>query len=190
MAGTDAILNGESLHPQSLEGKQVTTTEWNENVKCTAVWRCRNESLLKAMHNSLAANVDTDEFGGLNAHKSYLGLKSRYHISENRGTLELYNVHLSSPIITLEDSPKDIAKMLQAAFNKYNSFFGHNNAQRLPTNFLKLEFLNPLDHVYDGWVRALLNDNDVLELEQGPVPAFDDLVDLVVLERDHHHHNS
>ncbi|KAG9842959.1 hypothetical protein KCU98_g7707, partial [Aureobasidium melanogenum] len=61
MAGTDAVLNGESKHPQSLEGQQSTTSEWNDNVRRTAIWRSRNESLLKAMRN--ASDVDFDDLG-------------------------------------------------------------------------------------------------------------------------------
>ena len=60
MAGTDAVLNGESKHPQSLEGKQCTTFEWNDNIKRTAIWRARNESLLKAMRG--AADIDFTDF--------------------------------------------------------------------------------------------------------------------------------
>lgn len=73
MAGTDAVLNGESRHPISLEGKQSTLAEWNENIKRTVVWRCRNESLLKAMRHSLDPGVDLSQFEGLDARRTYLG---------------------------------------------------------------------------------------------------------------------
>lgn len=70
MAGADAVLNGESRHPISLEGKQSTLAEWNENIKRTAVWRCRNECLLKAMRHSLDPDLDLSEFEGLDARRT------------------------------------------------------------------------------------------------------------------------
>ncbi|KAG9578559.1 hypothetical protein KCU77_g13054, partial [Aureobasidium melanogenum] len=57
MAGTDAVLNGESKHPPSLDEQQSTTTQWNDNIRCTAVWRSRNESLLKAMRKASGPGV-------------------------------------------------------------------------------------------------------------------------------------
>ncbi|TIA43705.1 hypothetical protein D6C83_06094, partial [Aureobasidium pullulans] len=184
MAGADAILNGESTHPLSLDDKQCTTAEWNDNIKRTAVWRRRNESLLKAMRDTLESDADIDMFGSLNAHKAYIGLKSRYYVSDNQKVINLYNDELMLAEIDLDDSPKEIADDFQAAFDKYNHLFDHNDLQRLPENFLKLEFLNSLGIVYADWVRTLLKEHDVLGLDQGPTLTFSELVDLVIVESD------
>ncbi|THW68265.1 hypothetical protein D6D19_09010 [Aureobasidium pullulans] len=184
MAGADAILNGESTHPLSLDDKQCTTAEWNDNIKRTAVWRRRNESLLKAMRDTMESDADIDMFGSLNAHKAYIGLKSRYYVSDNQKVINLYNDELMLAEIDLDDSPKEIADDFQAAFEKYNHLFDHNESQRLPENFLKLEFLNSLGIVYADWVRTLLKEHDVLGLDQGPTLTFNELVDLVIVESD------
>ncbi|KAI5275464.1 hypothetical protein E4T47_01487 [Aureobasidium subglaciale] len=181
LAGTDAVLNGESLHPQSLEDKQITTTEWNDNIKRIAVWRSRNETLLKAIASN--SNVKLEEFEGLNAHKTYLGLKSKYRVSEDQGVLNIYNQHLMLGGTTLEECPREIAKKLQIAFDQYNTLAGHNIAQHLPTNIMKLEFLRSLETPYVNWRRELLKERKVLELDQGPALTFRELVDLVVEER-------
>ncbi|THX34325.1 hypothetical protein D6D12_01012 [Aureobasidium pullulans] len=184
MAGADAILNGESTHPLSLDDKQCTTAEWNDNIKRTAVWRRRNESLLKAMRDTMESDADIDMFGSLNAHKAYIGLKSRYYVSDNQKVINLYNDELLLAEIDLDDSPKEIADDFQAAFDQYNHLFDHNESQRLPENFLKLEFLNSLGIVYADWVRTLLKEHDVLGLDQGPTLTFNELVDLVIVESD------
>jgi len=183
MAGTEAVLNGESSHPSSLERKQSTTAEWNDNIKRTAVWRCRNESLLKAMRNTLDFNINTDNLGASNAHQTYLGLKSRYYVSDNQKAMNLYNDELIPAVINLDDSPREIADDFQAAFDQYNHLFDHNESQRLPENFLKLEFLSSLETVYADWIKALLKEHDVLGLDQGPTLTFNELVDLVIVER-------
>ncbi|THY12141.1 hypothetical protein D6D01_08687 [Aureobasidium pullulans] len=182
MAGTEAVLSGESTHPPALDGKQ-STAEWNDNIKRTAVWRRRNESLLKAMRDTMESDADIDMFGSLNAHKAYIGLKSRYYVSDNQKVINLYNDELMLAEIDLEDSPKEIADDFQAAFDQYNHLFDHNELQRLPEIFLKLEFLNSLGIVYADWVRTLLKEHDVLGLNQGPTLTFDELVDLVIVER-------
>ena len=184
MAGADAILNGESTHPLSLDDKQCTTAEWNDNIKRTAVWRRRNESLLKAMRDTMESDADIDMFGSLNAHKAYIGLKSRYYVSDNQKVINLYNDELMLAEIDLDDSPKETADDFQAAFDHYNHLFDHNESQRLPEIFLKLEFLNSLGIVYADWVRTLLKEHDVLGLDQGPTLTFNELVDLVIIERD------
>ncbi|KAH0028847.1 hypothetical protein KCU78_g3489, partial [Aureobasidium melanogenum] len=81
MAGADAVLNGESKHPPSLDEQQSTATEWNDNIRRTAVWRSRNESLLKAMRG--ASDIDFSEFGALNAHDTYISLKLKYRVSDS-----------------------------------------------------------------------------------------------------------
>ncbi|THV92043.1 hypothetical protein D6D27_05131 [Aureobasidium pullulans] len=178
MAGADAILNGESTHPLSLDDKQCTTAEWNDNIKRTAVWRRRNESLLRAMRNTMDSDADIDMFGPLNAHEAYLGLKSRYYVSDNQKALDLYSGDLLLEEIGLNNSPRTIADDFQAAFDQYNNSFAHHELQRLPENFLKLEFLNSLDTVYADWIKALLKEHDVLGLDQGPTVTFNELVDL------------
>ncbi|THW64000.1 hypothetical protein D6D20_03194 [Aureobasidium pullulans] len=183
MAGTEAVLNGESSHPSSLEGKQSTTAEWNDNIKRTAVWRCRNESLLKAMRNTLDFNINIDNLGASNAHQTYLGLKSRYYVSDNQKAINLYNHELMLADTDLDDSPKEIADDFQTAFDQYNHLFDHNESQRLPENFLKIEFLGSLDIVYADWIKALMKEYDVLGLDQGPTLTFNGLVDLLVVER-------
>ncbi|TIA41873.1 hypothetical protein D6C78_01529 [Aureobasidium pullulans] len=182
MAGADAILNGESTHPLSLDDKQCTTAEWNDNIKRTAVWRRRNESLLKAMRDTMESDADIDMFGPLNAHKAYIGLKSRYYVFDNQKVINLYNDELMLAEIDLDDSPEEIADDFQAAFDQYNHLFDHNESQRLPENFLKLEFLNSLDDVYADWIKALLKEHDVLGLNQGPALTFNELVDMAVVE--------
>lgn len=69
IAGTDTVLNGESKHPNSLEGKQCATSEWNDNIKRIAIWRARNESLLKAMRS--AAGIHFSNSVASNAHDTY-----------------------------------------------------------------------------------------------------------------------
>ncbi|THX89334.1 hypothetical protein D6D05_01328 [Aureobasidium pullulans] len=184
MAGADAILNGESTHPLSLDDKQCTTAEWNDNIKRTAVWRRRNESLLKAMRDTMESDTDIYMFGSLNAHKAYIGLKSRYYVCDNQKVINLYNDELMLAEIDLDDSPKETADDFQAAFDQYNHLFDHNESQRLPENFLKLEVLNSLGIVYADWVRTLLKEHDVLGLDQGPTLTFNELVDLVIVESD------
>ena len=132
MAGTDAVLNGELRHPQSLEGKQCTTIEWNDNIKRTAIWRSRNESLLKAMRG--AADIDFTDFGALNAHDTYVCLRSRYHTSDNQRAFDLFSENLFVGY-ELDDSPAKIANELHHAFNQYNHLVGDNVQQRLPGNF-------------------------------------------------------
>ncbi|KAI4719916.1 hypothetical protein E4T48_03803 [Aureobasidium sp. EXF-10727] len=182
MAGTDAILNGESRHPISLEGKQCTLSEWNENVKRTAVWRCRNESLLKAMRNASGSGVDLSEFGGLDARRTYLGLKSRYRVSDCQRAFKLFSEDLMV-VYEFDSSPKDIALQLQHVFNQYNDLVGHNVEQRLPENFLKLAFLDSLTTEYHDWRKTLLKDRSVLALDQGSSLTFNELVDLVIVEQ-------
>jgi hypothetical protein len=179
MAGTDGVLNGESKHPKSLEGKQCTTSEWNDNVKRTAVWRSRNESLLKAMRG--AADVDFDDFGASNAHDTHVSLSSKYHTSDNQQVFKLYSEDLLVRY-DLKYSPKGFANNLQDAFNKYNQLVGDNIKQRLPENFLKLAFLDSLDSGYRDWRMALLRDRDVLALGQESTLTFNELVELAVVE--------
>jgi len=180
MAGTDAVLNGESKHPQSLEGKQCTTVEWNDNIKRTAIWRARNESLLKAMRG--AADIDFTDFGAPNAHHTYVSLRSRYHASDSQRAFNLFTENLVVGF-ELNDSPKEIANQLQSAFNQYNQLVGNNIEQRLPENFLKMAFLGSLNSAYGGWRRALLREHNVLALGQGSTTTFNELVDLVVVEQ-------
>jgi hypothetical protein len=179
MAGTDAVLNGESKHPKSIKGKQSTTAKWNDNTKRTAIWRSRNESLLKAMRG--AADVDFDDFGTSNAHDTYVGLRSKYHTSDNQRVFKLY----SEDLLVRYDpkcSPQGFANDLQDAFNQYNQLVGDNIEQRLPENFLKLAFLDSLDSGYHDWRRALLRERDVLALGQGSTLTFNELVELAVVE--------
>ncbi|THZ85148.1 hypothetical protein D6C84_03525 [Aureobasidium pullulans] len=157
--------------------------KWNDNIKRTAVWRCRNESLLKAMRNTLDFNINIDDLGASNAHQTYLGLKSRYHVSDNQKAMNLYNDELIPAVINLDDSPREIADDFQATFDQYNHLFDHKESQRLPENFLKLEFLSSLETVYADWIKALLKEHDVLGLDQGPTLTFNELVDLVIVER-------
>ncbi|KAG9961480.1 hypothetical protein KCU61_g5568, partial [Aureobasidium melanogenum] len=180
MAGTDAVLNGESNHPQSLEGQQSTTSEWNDNVRRTAIWRSRNESLLKAMRN--ASDVDLTAFDGANAHQIYLNLESQYHTSDNQKVQALYEEELMLNNTELADSPRDIANSLQRAFDQYNQFVARNIEQRLPENFLKMDFLMSLDSAYGDWRKALLKEQNVLALDQGSTLTFNELVDLVIAE--------
>jgi len=180
MAGTDAVLNGELKHPQSLEGKQCTTVEWNDNIKRTAIWRARNESLLKAMRS--AADIDFTDFGASNAHDTYVSLRSRYHISDNQRAFDLFSETFVMGY-ELDDSPAKIANELRHAFNRYNHLVGDNVQQRLPGNFLKMAFLESLDSSYGAWRKALLKDHDVLALGQELTMAFSELVDLAIVER-------
>lgn len=180
MAGTDTVLNGESKHPQSLEGKQCTTTEWNDNIKRTAIWRSRNESLLKAMRG--AADIDSNDFGASNAHDTYTSLRSKYCASENQRAFELFTQNLVVGF-ELNDSPQEIAIQLQTAFNQYNQLVGNNVEQRLPENFLKMAFLGSLNSAYGDWRKALLRERDVLALGQGSTMTFNELVNLVVVEQ-------
>jgi hypothetical protein len=180
MAAADTVLNGESKHPKSLEGKQCTTSEWNDNNKRTAIWRSRNESLLKAMRG--AADVDFDDFGASNAHDSYVGLRSKYHTTDNQRAFRLFSENLVVEC-KLDNSPKEIAYELQDAFDQYNQLVGNSIEQRLPENFLKMPFLDSLDHEYGEWCTALLRDREVLTLDQISGLTFDELVDLVVVER-------
>ena len=136
------------------------------------------------MRDTMESDADIDMFGSLNAHKAYIGLKSRYYVSDNQKVINLYNDELMLAEIDLDDSPKEIADDFQAAFEKYNHLFDHNESQRLPENFLKLEFLNSLGIVYADWVRTLLKEHDVLGLDQGPTLTFNELVDLVIVESD------
>lgn len=182
MAGTDAILNGESRHPPSLE-EQSTTAEWNDNIRRTAVWRRRNESLLKAMRKASGPGVDLNEFGGLNAHDTYLGLRSKFNTSDNQMLQTLYEENLMLSTTELDDSPRDIADSLQSAFSQYNQLVGRNIEQRLPENFLKMEFLMSLDSAYGDWRKALLKEQHVLALNQESTLTFNELVDLVIAER-------
>ncbi|KAI4725412.1 hypothetical protein E4T49_06866 [Aureobasidium sp. EXF-10728] len=182
LAGTDAILNGESRHPISLEGKQCTLSEWNEHIKRTAVWRCRNESLLKAMRNASGSSVDLSEFGGLDARKTYLGLKSKYRISDCQRAFKLFSEDLMV-VYEFDSSPRDIALQLQHVFNQYNDLVGHNVEQRLPENFLKLAFLDSLTTEYHDWRKTLLKDRNVLALDQGSTLTFNELVNLVIVEQ-------
>ncbi|CAD0096448.1 unnamed protein product [Aureobasidium mustum] len=181
LAGTDAVLNGESKHPISLEGQQCTTSEWNDNIKRTAVWRRRNESLLKAMRNASA--VDLTAFDGSNAHQTYLGLKLQYHTSDSQKAFKLFSEGLMV-IYELNSSPRDIADQLQDAFNRYNHLVGHNTEQRLPDNFLKMAFLDSLDSEYGDWRKTLLKERDVLALDEGSTLTFNELVNLTIAERD------
>ncbi|KAI4732763.1 hypothetical protein E4T50_16671 [Aureobasidium sp. EXF-12298] len=180
MAGTDAVLNGESKHPKSLEGKQSTTAEWNDNIKRTAIWRSRNESLLKAMRG--AADVDFDDFGASNAYDTYISLGSRYHTSDDQRAFALFSEGLLGTC-ELDDSPEEIANDLQNAFNQYNQLVGDNIEQRLPENFLKMTFLDSLQFDYHDWRKALLKERDVLALGQGSALTFSELVELVVVEQ-------
>jgi hypothetical protein len=180
MAGTDAVLNGESKHPKSLEGKQSTTAEWNDNIKRTAIWRSRNESLLKAMRG--AADVDFDDFGASNAYDTYISLGSRYHTSDDQRAFALFSEGLLGTC-ELDDSPEEIANDLQNAFNQYNQLVGDNIEQRLPENFLKMTFLDSLRFDYHDWRKALLKERDVLALGQGSALTFSELVELVVVEQ-------
>ncbi|KAH0363884.1 hypothetical protein KCU65_g7126, partial [Aureobasidium melanogenum] len=183
MAGTDAVLNGESRHPTSLEGKQCTLAEWNENIRRTAVWRCRNECLLKAMRKSFDPSVDLNEFEGLDARRTYLGLKSIYRITDNQQAFNLYSDKLT-PYIGLADPPRETANRLREAFDQYNNLVGYSLEQRLPENYLKMAFLDALDSdEYGDWPKKLLKDHNVLALDQGPALTFNELVDLVIAER-------
>ncbi|KAG9564751.1 hypothetical protein KCU71_g6781, partial [Aureobasidium melanogenum] len=184
MAGTDAVLNGESRHPISLEGKQSTLAEWNENIKRTVVWRCRNESLLKAMRHSLDPGVDLSEFEGLDARRTYLGLKSIYRMTDNQQVFKLFSEKLTGELIGLADSPKETADRLREAFDQYNNLVGCNLEQRLPENFLKMAFLDALDSdVYGDSPKTLLKVHTILALDQGSALTFNELVDLVIAER-------
>ena len=176
MAGTDAVLNGESKHPPSLD-EQTPTAEWNDNIRRITVWRRRNESLLKAMRDASA--VDLTAFDGSNAHQTYLGLRSKYRISDNQRVQDLYEQHIMLPNTELADSPRDIANSLQSAFNQYNHSVARNVEQRLPENFLKMEFLMSLDEVYGDWCKTLMKEQNVLALDQGLALTFNELVDLV-----------
>ncbi|KAG9650727.1 hypothetical protein KCU95_g14364, partial [Aureobasidium melanogenum] len=179
MAGTDAVLNGELKHPQSLEGQQSTTSEWNDNVRRTAIWRSRNESLLKAMRNT--SDVDFDDLGGLNACRTYLGLKSKYHITDHQRAFDIFSTELTEEYIELTNTPREAADRLQEAFDRYNHLAGCEIKQRLPENFLKLIFLDSLDpEVYGDLRKALLKDYNVLALDQGSALTFNELVDLVI----------
>lgn len=180
MAGTDAVLNGELKHPQSLEGKQCTNTEWNDNIKRTAIWRSRNESLLKAMRG--AANIDFADFGASNAHDTYVSLRSRYHASDNQRAFRLFSEKLVVGF-ELNDSPKEIANQLQDAFNQYNQLAGDNVEQRLPENFLKMAFLASLNCGYGAWRKAVLRERDVLALSHGSAMTLNELVDLALSEQ-------
>ncbi|KAG9676582.1 hypothetical protein KCU95_g17902, partial [Aureobasidium melanogenum] len=180
MAGTDTVLNGESKHPQSLEGKQSTLTEWNDNIKRTAIWRSRNESLLRAMR--IASDVDLSEFGALNAHDTYLRLRSKYHISNSQRAFDLFHEEFIV-VNDLDDPPREAANEFQDAFNQYNHLVGHNTEQRLPENFLKMAFLSSLSDEYDSWRKALLKEQNVLALDQESTLTFNELVDLVIAER-------
>ncbi|KAH0161350.1 hypothetical protein KCU67_g6374, partial [Aureobasidium melanogenum] len=181
MAGADALLNGESKHPPSLDEQQSTTAEWNDNIRRIAVWRSRNESLLKAMRKASGPGVDLNEFGSLNAHDTYLRLKSSYHTSSSQRAFHLF--HEEFIVVTdLDDPPRDAANDFQVAFNRYNHLVGHNTEQRLPENFLKMAFLSSLDDVYDDWRKALLKEQNVLALDQGSTLTFNELVDLVITE--------
>ncbi|KAG9754983.1 hypothetical protein KCU73_g5551, partial [Aureobasidium melanogenum] len=183
MAGTDAVLNGELKHPQSLEGQQSTTSDWNDNVRRTAIWRSRNESLLKAIRK--ASDVDFDDLGGLNACRTYLGLKSKYHITDHQRAFDLFSTELTEEYVELTDPPREAADRLQKAFDRYNHLVGCNIEQRLPENFLKLTFLDSLDpEVYGDLRKALLKDYNVLALDQGSALAFNELVELVIIGRD------
>ncbi|KAK6002694.1 hypothetical protein QM012_001444 [Aureobasidium pullulans] len=155
--------------------------EWNDNIRRTAVWRRRNESLLKAMRNGSA--VDLAEFDGANAHQTYLGLKARYCISNNQRVQALYEEDLMLTTTELADAPRDIADSLQSAFNQYNQLVSRNVEQSLPENFLKMEFLMSLDSAYDDWRKELLKEQNVLALDQGSSLTFNELVDLVIIER-------
>lgn len=179
LAGTDTVLNGESRYPQSLEGKQSTLTEWNDNIRRTAIWRSRNESLLKAMRNASAVDLPD----GANAHQIYLDLKAKYFVSDNQRAQARYEEELMLTTTELADSPRDIADSLQSAFNQYNKLVGRNIEQRLPENFLKMEFLMSLDSTYGGWRKALLREQNVLALDQESTLTFNELVDLVIAER-------
>ncbi|KAI4853931.1 hypothetical protein E4T45_04128 [Aureobasidium sp. EXF-8846] len=179
IAGTDAVLNGELKHPKSLEGKQCTTAEWNDNIKRTAVWRSRNESLLKAMRG--AADIDFSDLGALNAHDTYVELRSKYLTSDNQRAYKCF----SDDIVVcfdLESSPEEIANILQHAFDQYNQLVGDNIEQLLPENFLKMAFLNSLNSDYHDWRKSLLRERDVLALGQGSTLTFKELVELAVIE--------
>jgi hypothetical protein len=129
IAGTDIVLNGEAKHPKSLEGKQSTTAEWNDNIKRTAIWRSRNESLLKAMRG--AADVDFGDFGASNAHDTYVSLRCRYHTSDNQRAFRLYSEDLIIEY-DLDESPEEIANDLQNAFNQYNQLVGDTLSSVFP----------------------------------------------------------
>ncbi|KAG9940957.1 hypothetical protein KCU85_g9781, partial [Aureobasidium melanogenum] len=182
MAGTDAVLNGESKHPPSLDEQQSTTAQWNDNVKRTAVWRRRNESLLKAMRKASGPGVDLDEFGALNAHDTYLRLQSGYHTSNSQRAFQLFSEELVVSY-ELDSSPRHIADELQDAFNRYNHLVGHNTEQRLPEIFLKMAFLDSLDSEYHEWRKSLLRNRNVLSLDEGSALNLDELVDLAIAER-------
>ncbi|KAI4734866.1 hypothetical protein E4T50_14605 [Aureobasidium sp. EXF-12298] len=166
MAGADAVLNGESKHPPSLDEQQI--------------WRSRNESLLKAMRG--ASDVDFSEFGALNAHDTYISLKLKYRVSDSQQAFELFSEEFML-VNELDDSPRDAANEFQDAFNRYNHLVGHNTEQRLPENFLKMAFLYSLDDEYADWRKALLKDRNVLELDEASTLTFDELVDLTIAER-------
>jgi hypothetical protein len=179
MAGTDTVLNGEAKHPISLEGKQCTTAEWNDNIKRTAVWRSRNGSLLKAMRG--ATDIDFSDLGALNAHDTYIGLRSRYLTSDNQRAFKYFSDDLAV-CFDLDSSPKEIANILQHAFDQYNQLVGDNVEQRLPQNLLKMAFLNSLNSDYYDWRKSLLRERDVLALGQGSTLTFKGLVELAVIE--------
>jgi hypothetical protein len=179
MAGTDTVLNGEAKHPNSLEGKQCTTAEWNDNIKRTAVWRSRNESLLKAMRG--ATDIDISDLGASNAHDTYVGLRSKYHTSDNQRAFRCFSDDLAV-CFDLESSPKEIANILQHAFDQYNQLVGDNVEQRLPENLLKMAFLHSLNSDYYDWRKSLLKERDVLALGQGSTLTFEGLVELAVIE--------
>ncbi|KAH0285245.1 hypothetical protein M436DRAFT_79241 [Aureobasidium namibiae CBS 147.97] len=179
MAGTDTVLNGEAKHPQSLEGKQYTTTERNDNVKRTAIWRARNESLLKAMRS--AADIDLTDLGASNAHDTYVSLRSRYHASDDQRAFRLFSEDLITEY-EFDHSPEEFAYGLQDAFNQYNQLVGDDVEQRLPENFLKMALLVSLGSAYHDWCKALLRERDVLALGHGSTVTFDELVELAIVE--------
>ncbi|KAH0335211.1 hypothetical protein KCU81_g9098, partial [Aureobasidium melanogenum] len=181
MAGTDAVLNGESKHPSPLDETQSTIAEWNDNIRRTAIWRARNESLLKAMRS--ASDIDFGEFEGLNAHHTYLNLKSKYRVSDSQQIFKLFSEDLMVGY-ELDTSPRMIADQLQDAFNRYNHLVGHNTEQRLPETFLKMAFLDAFDPEYNEWRNALLKDRNVLALDEGSALTFEELVDFAIAEHD------
>ena len=180
MAAADTVLNGESKHPQLPGDQQCTTAEWNDNIKRIAIWRSRNESLLKAMR--AAADIDFTDFRASNAYDTYISLRSRYCTSDNQRAFKLFSENLVVGY-ELDDSPKEIANQLLNAFHQYNQLVGNNIEQRLPENFLKMAFLGSLNRGYANWRKALLRERDVLALGQRSTMTFNELVDLVVVEQ-------